>query len=80
MHGYIVKSIESDPKIDHKTSKSGTKNKDMSSEFEAYAFAIKTKKLLRNTKRQKGGKEIHQTPSLIQNADFVKALMRTLLT
>ena len=41
MHGYIAKSIENDPKIDQKTSKSWTRNKDMSSEFEAYAFAIK---------------------------------------
>ena len=41
MHGYIAKSIENDPKIDHKASKSRTRNKDISSEFEAFAFAIK---------------------------------------
>ena len=35
MHGYIAKSIENDPKIDYKTSKSWARNKDMSSEFEA---------------------------------------------
>ena len=40
MHGYTTKSIENDPKKDHKT-KSWTRHKDMSSEFEAYAFAIK---------------------------------------
>ena len=34
MHGYTAKSIENDPKIDHKTSKSCT----MSSEFEALCF------------------------------------------
>ena len=45
MQSYIAKSIENDPKIDHKTSKLGTKNKDMSSEFEAYAFAIKDQEI-----------------------------------
>ena len=35
MDGHIAKSIENDPKIDHKTSKSWTRNKDLSSEFEA---------------------------------------------
>ena len=57
MHGYIAKSIESDPKIDHKTSKSWTRNKDMSSEFEAYAFAIKGQEIAtkyKKAKRQKG--------------------------
>ena len=29
MHGYIANSIENDPKIDHKTSKSWTRNKDV---------------------------------------------------
>ena len=41
MHGYIANSIENDPKIDHKTSKSWTRNKDMSYDFEEYAFVIK---------------------------------------
>ena len=57
MHGYIAKSIENDPKIDHKTSKSWTRNKDMSSEFEAYAFAIKDQEIATKyikAKRQKG--------------------------
>ena len=40
MHGYIAKSIENVPKIDHKTSKSWTRNKDMSSEFEEYAICF----------------------------------------
>ena len=57
LHGYIAKSIESDPKIDQKTSKSWTRNKDMSSEFEAYAFAIKDQEIATKyikAKRQKG--------------------------
>ena len=29
MHGYMAKSIENDPKIDHKISKSWTRNKDV---------------------------------------------------
>ena len=29
MHGYIAKSMENAPKIDHKTSKSWTRNKDV---------------------------------------------------
>ena len=41
MHSYMAISIEKDPKIDNRASKPSTKNKDMSSEFEAYAFAIK---------------------------------------
>ena len=41
MHHCIAKPIENDPKIDHKTSKLWTKNKDISSEFEAHACAIK---------------------------------------
>ena len=54
MHGYIAKN---DPEIDHKTSKSLTRNKDLSSEFEAYAFAIKDQEIAtkyRKAKRQKG--------------------------
>ena len=57
MHGYIAKSIENNPKIDQKTSKSWTRNEDMSSEFEAYAFAIKDQEIATKyikTKRQKG--------------------------
>ena len=57
MHGYIAKSIENDRKIDQKTSKSWTRNKDMSSEFEAYAFAIKDQEIATKcikAKRQKG--------------------------
>ena len=49
IHGYIAKSIENDPKIDHKASKSWTRNKDMSSEFKAYAFAIKDQEIATNT-------------------------------
>ena len=41
MHRCLAKPIENNPKIDHKTSKSWTKNKNMSPEFEAHAFAIK---------------------------------------
>ena len=54
MHGYISKN---DPKIDHKTSKSWTRNKDLSSEFEAYAFAIKDQEIAakyRKAQRQTG--------------------------
>ena len=57
MHGYIAKSAESDPKIGHRSSKSWTRNKDMSSEFEAYAFAIKDQDIATkyiNPKQQKG--------------------------
>ena len=39
MRDYAAKSIENDPKIDHEASKSWARDKDMSSEFEAYAFA-----------------------------------------
>ena len=52
MNGYIAKPIGSDPKIDHKTSKSWTGNKEMFSEFEAYAFAIKDQEI--TTKYIKG--------------------------
>ena len=45
MHGYIAKSITNDPKTDHKTSKSWTRNKDMSSVFEAFIFAIKDQEI-----------------------------------
>ena len=48
MHGYIAKSIENDPKIDQKTSKSWTR---------CYAFAIKDQKIATKyikAKRQKG--------------------------
>ena len=41
MYGYIAKTIENDPKIDHKASKLWTKNKDIPFEFEAHDFAIK---------------------------------------
>ena len=57
MHGYIAKSVENDPKIDHKTSKSLTGNKDISSELEAYGFAIKDQEIATKyikAKRQKG--------------------------
>ena len=50
MHGYIAKSIENDPKIDHKTSKSWTRNKD-------FAFAIKDQEIATKyikAKQQKG--------------------------
>ena len=50
MHGYIAKSIENDPKTDYKTAKSWTRNKDMSSEFEAYAFAIKDQEIATKNK------------------------------
>ena len=65
MHGYIAKPIENDPKIDQKTSKSWTRNKDMSSEFEAYAFAIKDQEIATKyikAKRQKGN-----TSNIIMN-------------
>ena len=45
MHGYIAKPTVNDPKIVHKTSKSWKRNKDISSEFEAYAFAIKDQEI-----------------------------------
>ena len=45
MHGYFARSIENDPKIDHKNSKSWTRNRYMTSHFEAYAFAIKDQEL-----------------------------------
>ena len=57
MFDYIAKSTENDPKIDHRASKSRTRNKDMSSEFEAYAFTIKDQEIATKyikTKRQKG--------------------------
>ena len=80
MHGYIAKSIENDPKIDHKTSRSWTSFKVLSSEFKAYAFAIKDQEIATKYIKAKRRKEIHQTPSRIQNADFVKVLMRTIFT
>ena len=45
MRGYAAKSIENDPKIDHEALKSWARDKDMSSEFEAYAFAIKAQEI-----------------------------------
>ena len=67
-------------KIDHKTSKLWTRNKDMSSKLAAYAFAIKDQDIAAKYIKAKWQKGIHQTPSRIQNTDFVKALMRTLFT
>ena len=57
MFDYIAKSTENDPKIDHRASKLRTRNKDMSSEFEAYACTIKDQEIATKyikTKRQKG--------------------------
>ena len=56
MHGYIANSIENETKIDHKASKSWARNRDMSSEFKAYAFAIEDQEIATKyvkAKRQK---------------------------
>ena len=45
MHGFMSRKIESDNNIDQGTSKSWTRNKFMTSEFESYAFAIKDQEL-----------------------------------
>ena len=79
MHGYVAKSIENDPKIDHKTSKLWTRNRDMSSEFEAYAFAIKDQEIA--TKYIQAKQKKGNPPNTITDTKCcVKALMRTLFT
>ena len=65
MNGYIAKPIGNDPKIDHKTSKPWTGNKEMSSEFEAYAFAIKDQEI--TTKYIKGKWQKENTSNTIMN-------------
>ena len=65
MHGFITKSVKNDPKIDNKISKSWTRNKDMSSEFEAYAFAIKDQEIA--TKYIKAKRQKRNTSNIIMN-------------
>ena len=57
MHGYLSNSIENDPKIDHKTTKSWERNEDMSFEFEACTFAIKDQQIATKYKKAKRQKE-----------------------
>ena len=71
MYGYIAKSLEKDPKIDHKTSKLWI----MSSEFEAYAFAIKEQEIA--TKYTKAKRQKGNTSNTIMNTRC--RLMRTLI-
>ena len=63
MHGYLAKSIENDPKIDHKTTNRGEEMKIWFLNSRHITLLSKTRKLLRSTRRQNGRKKIHQTPS-----------------
>ena len=45
MHGYFNRTIEKDQKIDHKTSKSCTKNQKLTSLFESYIAAIQEQEI-----------------------------------
>ena len=61
MHGYFNRTIEKDQKIDHKTSKSWTKNRKLTSHFEGYIAAIQeqeipTKYLINKRARDTGKK------------------------
>ena len=61
MHGYCNRTIEKDQKIDHKTSKSWTKNGKLTSHFEGYIAAIQeqeipTKYLIKKRARDAGKK------------------------
>ena len=61
MHGYFNRTIEKDQKIDHKTSKSWTKNRKLTSHFEGYIAAIQeqeipTKYLINKRARDAGKK------------------------
>ena len=46
MHGYFNRTIEKDQKIDHKTSKSWTKNQKLTPHFEVYIAAIQEQEIL----------------------------------
>ena len=63
---YIMKVIENDPNINHKTSKSSTRNRDTTSEFEAYVFAIKDQEI--STKHMKAKRQIRNASNTILNA------------
>ena len=45
MHGYFNRTIERDQKIDHKTSKSWTKDRKLTSHFEGYIAAIQEQEI-----------------------------------
>ena len=49
MHGYFSRTIERDQKIDHKTSKSWTKDRKLTSHFEGYIAAIQEQETQLNT-------------------------------
>jgi len=57
MHGYIDRQLEKDTNIDHKVSKSWTRNRFMKSDFEAYAFAIKEQEISTNFIKAKRAKD-----------------------
>ena len=61
MHGYFNRTIEKDQKIDHKASKSWTKNRKLTSHFEGYVAAIQEQeiptKYLINKRSRDAGKE-----------------------
>ena len=61
MHGYFNRTIEKDQKIDHKPSKSWTKNRKLTSHFQDYIAAIQEKeipaKYLINKRARDAGKE-----------------------
>ena len=80
MHGYIANSIENDPKIDHKTSKSWTRNKDVWWIQSICFYYQRPRNCYEIHSGRSGRKKIYQTPSQIQDAHFVKALLRTLFT
>ena len=61
MHGCFNRTIEKDQKIDHKTSKSWTKNRKLTSQFVSYIAAIQEQEILTkyliNKRARDAGKE-----------------------
>ena len=61
MHGYFNRTIKKGQKLDHKTSKSWTKNRKLTSHFERYVASIQEQKIptkyLINKRARDAGKE-----------------------
>ena len=61
MHGYFNRTIKKGQKLDHKTSKSRTKNRKLTSHFERYVASIQEQKIptkyLINKRARDAGKE-----------------------
>ena len=72
LHGYIARKIEEDSNLDLKITKSWTRNKFMTSEFEAYAYAIKEQEISTKfikAKRSNGTSHLDPKCRLCKNAN-----------